>query len=78
MKAQIWIVASACVLVAIMRKRLGLEASLYQILQVLSVTILGKTPIVRVFQEGFPRKELPQDAKQVILPGLSPGRSDSH
>ena len=38
-KTQIWIAVSVYVLVAIVRKRLGLEASLYQLLQILSVTL---------------------------------------
>src|SRR5665213_3972033 len=38
-KTQIWIAVSICVLVAIVRKRLGLEISLYQIRQVLCVTL---------------------------------------
>jgi hypothetical protein len=41
-KTQIWIAVSIYVLVAIVRKRLGLEASLYQILQILSVTLFEK------------------------------------
>ncbi len=45
-KTQIWIAVSVYVLVAIVRKRLGLEASLYQILQILSVTLFEKTPIL--------------------------------
>src|SRR5208283_69284 len=49
-KTQIWIAVSVYVLVAIMRKRLGLEASLYQILQILSLTLLEKTPILCAFQ----------------------------
>ena len=38
-KTQIWIAVSIYVLIAIVRKRLGLEASLYQILQIFSVTL---------------------------------------
>ena len=38
-KTQIWLAVSVYVLVAIVRKRLGLEVSLYQILQILSVTL---------------------------------------
>jgi hypothetical protein len=38
-KTQIWIAVSVYVLVAILRKRLGIEASLYQLLQILSVTL---------------------------------------
>src|SRR5260370_6044562 len=45
-KTQIWIAVSVYVLVAIVRKRLGLEASLYQILQILSVTLFEKMPIL--------------------------------
>ena len=50
-KTQIWIAVSVYVLVAIVRKRLGLEASLYKILQVLSLTLFEKTPILQVPQE---------------------------
>ncbi len=49
-KTQIWIAVSVYVLVAIIRKRLGLEASLYQILQILSVTLFEKTPILQALQ----------------------------
>ena len=56
-KTQIWIAVSVYVLVAIARKRLGLEASLYQILQILSVTLFEKTPILQALQPSdFPRK----------------------
>ena len=51
MKTQIWIAVSVYVLVAIVRKRLGLEASLYQILQILSLTLFEKTPILQALQE---------------------------
>jgi hypothetical protein len=46
-KTQIWIAVSIYVLVAIVRKRLGLEVSLYQILQILSMTLFEKVPICR-------------------------------
>ena len=49
-KTQIWIAISIYVLVTIVRKRLGLEASLYQILQILSITLFEKTPILQAFQ----------------------------
>ena len=49
-KTQIWIAVSIYVLVAIVRKRLGLERSLYQILQILSITTLEKMPILQVFE----------------------------
>ena len=47
---QIWIGITIYLLLAIVKKELVLEASLYQILQVASVSILDKTPILRAFQ----------------------------
>ena len=44
-KTQVWIAISVYVLVAILKKRLGLPQSLYTILQVLSVTLFEKTPL---------------------------------
>jgi len=44
-KSQIWIAISMYVLVAIVKKRLQLEASLYTLLQILSVTLFEKMPI---------------------------------
>jgi len=49
-KTQIWIAVSIYVLVAIVRKQLGLQASLYQVLQILSVTLFEKTPILQALQ----------------------------
>src|ERR1019366_7564157 len=49
-KTQIWIAVSVYVLVALVRKRLGLQASLYQILQILSLTLFEKTPILCALQ----------------------------
>lgn len=46
-KTQIWIAISVYVLVAIVKKRLNLDQSLYTILQILSVTLFEKTPILR-------------------------------
>ena len=67
MKTQIWIAVSVYVLVAIIRKRLGLEASLYQTLQVLSVTLFEKTPILQALQTFDMEENLLQDANQLIL-----------
>ena len=44
-KTQIWIAISVYVLVAIIRKRLGLESSLYETLQILSLTMFETTPL---------------------------------
>ena len=48
-KTQVWIAVSVYVLVAILRKRLALEASLHEILQVLSLTLFEKVPILQAF-----------------------------
>ena len=66
-KTQIWIAVSVYVLVAIVRKRLGLEASLYQILQILSVTLFEKTPILRALQASDFENELGDSGNQLIL-----------
>jgi hypothetical protein len=44
-KTQVWAAISVYVLVAIVRKQLGLDLSLYKMLQILSITIFEKTPI---------------------------------
>ncbi len=48
-KTQVWVALSVYVLVAIVKKQLGLDQSLHQILQILDATIFEKTPIL----EGF-------------------------
>ena len=66
-KTQIWIAVSVYVLVAIVRKRLGIEASLYQILQILSVTLFEKTPILQALQPSDSRDDLLDFANQLNL-----------
>jgi len=66
-KTQIWIAVSVYVLVAILWKRLGLEASLYQILQVLSVTLFEKTPILRALHASDSDSDLLDVGNQLIL-----------
>jgi hypothetical protein len=66
-KTQIWIAVSIYVLVAIVRKRLELEASLYQILQILSVTLFEKTPILRALQNSNSQSDLLDCSNQLIL-----------
>jgi len=50
-KTQIWIAISVYVLVAIVKKRRGVEASLYTILQILSLTLFEKTPLDQLFND---------------------------
>ena len=66
-KTQIWIAVSVYVLVAIIRKRLGLETSPYQILQILSVTLFEKTPILRALQVPDAETDLYDFSNQLNL-----------
>jgi hypothetical protein len=66
-KTQIWIAVSVYVLVAIVRKRLGLEASLYQILQILSLTLFEKAPILQALQPSDSQIDSGEDPNQLIL-----------
>ena len=66
-KTQIGIAVSIYVLVAILRKRLELEASLYQTLQILSVTLFEKTPILQALQTFDMEENLLHEANQLIL-----------
>src|SRR5271167_259432 len=66
-KTQIWIAVSVYVLVAIVRKRLGLESSLYQILQILSLTLFEKTPILCALQGIEEDAHFSGNANQLIL-----------
>ena len=66
-KTQIWIAVSAYVLAAIVRKRLGLEAGLYQILQILSLTLFEKTPILRALQTSDYDNDLGDIGNRMIL-----------
>ena len=49
-KTQIWIAVSVYLLIAILKKRLGLRADLYRILQVASLTLFEKTPFLQAFE----------------------------
>ena len=66
-KTQIWIAVSVYVLVAILKKRLGLDTSLHQILQVLSVTLFEKTPILRALGDVGSKDPHHAISNQLIL-----------
>ena len=53
-KTQIWIAVSVYVLVAIVKKRLDLDATLYTLLQILSVTLFEKMPIQQALSYDQP------------------------
>jgi hypothetical protein len=66
-KSQIWIAASAYVLVAIVKKRLHLPASLYEILQILSLTMFEKIPLDQLLAQTISDQIQPVSDKQLIL-----------
>jgi hypothetical protein len=66
-KTQIWIAVSIYVLVAIVRKRLGLDASLYQILQILSITLFEKVPISQALEASDYQNDSAPDCNQLNL-----------
>lgn len=69
-KTQLWIAIAIYVLVAILKKRLALDASLYQILQVLSVTLFETTPILRAFHDPDSPEESTLFSNQLNLLGF--------
>ena len=67
LKTQIWIAISVYVLVAIVKKRLKLDRSLYTILQILSVTTFEKTPILQVLSAPNYENDTSDDDNQLNL-----------
>jgi hypothetical protein len=65
--SQIWIAIAVYVLIAIIKKQLKLPASLYTILQVLSVTLLEKTPILQVLSPCHAADANTPDRNQLYL-----------
>jgi Domain of unknown function (DUF4372)/Transposase DDE domain len=66
-KSQIWIAVSAYVLVAIVKKRLHLPASLYEILQILSLTMFEKIPLDQLLVQTYSDQIQPISDNQLIL-----------
>jgi len=64
---QIWIAVSIYLIVAIMKKKLQLEQSLYTILQILSISLFEKMPIRQAFQKIDYKTNLNEIANQLIL-----------
>ena len=69
MKTQIWIAVCVYVLIAIVKKRLSLDASLYTILQLLSVTAFEKMPSDQLLRQAIPPKQLDPPNNQLNLFG---------
>ncbi len=66
-KSQIWIAVSVYVLVAILKKRLNLSASLYEILQILSLTMFERTPLDQLLARIPLTPDLLENPNQLIL-----------
>ena len=66
-RSQIWIAVSAYVLVAIVKKRLQLSASLYEILQILSLTVFEKIPFDQLLAQTISEQIQPVSDNQLIL-----------
>lgn len=66
-KTQIWIAVSVYVLVAILKKQLNIPASLYTILQILSVSAFERTPLLQLLTETTIPQEMSNSEDQLIL-----------
>lgn len=66
-KTQIWIAVCTYLLVAILKKQLNLEASLYEILQILSVSLFDKTPVNQLLMKQELQIEENDTHNQLIL-----------
>jgi hypothetical protein len=67
LKTQIWIAISVYVLVAIVKKRLDLDGSLFRILQIVSVSLFEKTPILQALSLNDAYPDFNDLCKQLIL-----------
>ena len=70
MKTQIWTAVSIYVLVAVIKKELQLNASLYQLLQILSVTLFEKMPLQEALSGIEPHIQDRASNKQLSLQGF--------
>ncbi|HKZ03010.1 MAG TPA: transposase, partial [Pyrinomonadaceae bacterium] len=66
-KTQVWIAITVYVLVAVVKKRLGLKPDLYTLLQILSLTLFDKTPILSLLQQSHYDLEMVHDVNQLQL-----------
>jgi len=66
-RTQLWVAVSVYALVAILKKRLGSDATLYEILQILSVSVFEKAPVAELFQALSSQNESTQFPNQLLL-----------
>jgi len=73
-RTQIWIAVAVYLLVAILKKHLHIDLSLYTILQILSLTLFEKIPISQALSQSPPSTEPPDALIQPCLPGFLTGQ----
>lgn len=66
-KTQVWVAITVYVLVAILKKQLNLDLSLYKIIQILNVTIFEKSPILLAFTHYYDQIQEPDPCIQLDL-----------
>ena len=66
-KTQIWIAVAVYVLIAIVKKRLKLRASLYELLQILSLTMFERTPLEQLLTLSVAQESPSQSSNQLVL-----------
>jgi hypothetical protein len=66
-KTQLWIAVSVYILVAIIKKQLNLRASLYTILQILSVTVFERMPLIQVLMDSSNNEDTQGSPNQLNL-----------
>jgi hypothetical protein len=66
-KTQIWIAVSTYVLIAIIKKKLNLDTSLYTVLQILSITLFEKMPLQQALQTMQERSNMIENQNQLNL-----------
>ena len=75
-RVQIWSAIAVYLLVALLKKRLHLDASLYTILQILSLTLFEKTPILQVLAQLPPTGITPDAQNHPVYRDFQPDSSD--
>lgn len=66
-KTQIWIAVSVYVLIAIVKKRLNVSASLYELLQILSLTVFERVPLIQLLTRSAPANDSVNPQNQLNL-----------
>ena len=66
-KTQIWIAVSVYVLIALVKKSLGVSASLYEVLQILSLTLFERTPLIQLLTQTDTNSDLHNHSNQLNL-----------